>query len=820
MSTTAQTVENILAADGLYIRKLLDVTAIPGGVRVALALISYKNIGDKLRPIIIGDELLAQQMLATSVPNQPGDVPFRIVAPTFAPLEVTLEIQVYSSRLVRLRMGQLAQFSEPRDFTMLVPGVLKDRPQETLPTLQQGPDEVIAHIDGVTIRLGRDPFVLSISSTIVPATVLATANDDRDVHGLLCTPPPGITWDASERETQQMFWSWKLDPDEHLYGLGERFSSFDHRGKNILLWTLDAWGTTTDAAYKNVPFLLSSHNYALFFHTPAQVSLRLGATSARSAMVCVSETLLDVFAIFGTTPKEILGEYTYLSGRATMPPRWVFGVWLSRCRYQSRAEVEAVAERARAEAVPCDVLHVDPAWLELPGLSCDFIANEQAFPDLVGMIRELRARGFKLSLWELPYVSSRSRRYAEAAHAGYFLRDAHGEPICADFGTPPADGHIRAVLDFTNPAARRWWQDLHRPWLRAGVEVFKTDFGEGVPRDARAFNGMSGQELHNLFPLLYNAAVHEVIAQETRRPGMIWGRSGWAGIQRYPAQWGGDPKTDSWSMRSSLRGGLSMALSAPGIWAHDIGGFYGPEPSPALYSRWSQFGLLSPLARAHGTTPREPWHFGEEALAIFKRYAMLRMRLNPYLYAMAWEAHSQGLPMLRPFALEFPQDPQAWLVDDSYMLGTNLLVAPIFSEAREPVERPLYLPGGTWYDFWNDERIEGGRFITRTVPLDTIPLYVRAGAIIPLGPEHQFIADDGLATPITLEIYAGAAGEAQIIWDDTGFASHLQLSRRDNHWQLAIAGEYVTSWHIRWHSVGRVVEYVVEDTASALVTLA
>lgn len=779
--------------DGEYIRRVSHVEAIPGGVRVHCELIGFRNMGDNARPIIVSDEPLAQQTIFTNVPNQPAEV--ALPAQDQPQRSLTLEIQALTPHCARIRLGE--QLAQPHASAMLLSGIQEDWEQLPLPALHENAGETLVVAGGLTIRIGHDPFALHISCAAVPEAQFATAGDDRNVHGLLCAPAPGVC--ATEDARQEAFWTWALAPDEQIHGLGERFSAFDQRGKDVSLWTLDAWGVTTDSSYKCVPFLLSSRHYGLFFHTPTPVQLHLGTATARAATARVGEEALDMFVFFGATPRDLLAEYTRYTGRATMPPRWAFGVWLSRCRYQSRAEVEVVAARARAEQVPCDVLHLDPAWLSHPGLSCDFVENQQAFPDLAGMVRELGEQHFKISLWELPYVSERSERYAAAAEAGYFLRDEEGEPICADFSTPPADGYNRAIVDFTNPQARAWWQDLHRPWLQAGVAVFKTDFGEGVPADARAFNGMTGHELHNLFPLLYNAAVHEVITQETGRPGMVWGRSAWAGSQRYPAQWGGDPKTDVWSMRSSLRGGLNLALSAPGIWAHDIGGFYGPPPTPELYIRWAQFGLLSPLARAHGTTPREPWEFGEEALAIFRRYALLRARLNPYLYSIAWETHEAGLPMLRPLLLEFPADPLAARVDDAYMLGSSLLVAPIFSDARQPVERVVYLPAGEWFDFWTDERLSGGRAITRTADLSTIPLYVRAGTILPLAPERMFIGDDQ-PEMLTLEVYPGAENATRVIWDATGSATEVKLSQQASSWRLDLVGERELTWQIRWHS--------------------
>ena len=799
--------------NGLYLRRLLDVVPVAGGLRATASLIAFRDVGDERRPIIVSDEPLSRQMTNTHVPNTPADV--ESDRPVVAPQHTTLHVQALSSRILRVRLGNEDELLRSRDMGMLVPGVLDTFASLPPAHVLETDAGIDATVSGFRIRLRRDPFAISIVCEDVPTATIETALDDRDVHGLLCTAPPGVRLTAGEPEAM---WSWGLTPDEHLYGLGERFTRLDQRGERITLWATDAWGTTAEASYKYVPFLQSSRGYGLFFHTSTATTMRLGIPSARAATVSVAEPSLDLFLVFGNNPKEILSAYTQLTGRATLPPRWAFGVWLSRCRYNSRAEVEAVAERARAEDVPCDVLHIDPAWLELPNLSCDFEVNETAFPDLPGMIRSLGERGFKISLWELPYVASNARRYREALEAGYFLQDGQGEAICADFGAPPADGRVHAVLDFTNPAARAWWQDRHRPLLQAGVAVFKTDFGEGVPQDAQAFNGMTGRELHNLFPLLYNAAVHEVITQETGRPGMVWGRSGWAGSQRYPAQWGGDPKTDIWSMASSLRGGLNLALSAPGVWAHDIGGFYGSPPSPELYIRWAQFGLLSPLARAHGTTPREPWEFGEEALAIFRRYAMLRMRLNPYLYTVAWEAHEYGLPMLRPLLLEFPDDPVTAYIDDSYLLGAHLLVAPIFSESREPVTRQLYLPSGDWVDFWTGERVAGGRYIARLSTLDTIPLYVRVGTILPLGPQCAFIGEE-LPDSLTLDVYVGAESESRVVWDGEGAATRFQLRRAGSGWKLAIEGERVVSWHVRWHTDVGVKDVDVGQVAIASVSL-
>ncbi|GCE24410.1 hypothetical protein KDK_82100 [Dictyobacter kobayashii] len=433
MQIPAQLIQRLLQTEGKFARQLGTVRAIQGGFQATLGTIPFRNIGDESRPIILSNESLTDQMTFTNVPNRPPDVlPFE----KHIEEDLALRVEIISPSCVRLRLGPPARLEEPRDFGILLPDRAAAEPLAFTPHIEEQARAVIVSHGGLQFSLQRDPFAFSLTQQANHYS-WSTATDDRDVHGLLCTPPPGIATTSAER--QEAYWTWSLAPDEHLYGLGERFNGFDQRGRNLTLWTQDAWGTTTDAAYKNIPFLLSSEHYGLFFHTPNEVQVRLGTTSGRAARVQVSEELLDLYLIFGETPKSILSEYTQLTGRATMIPRWAFGVWLSRCRYQTRDEVEAVAQRIREEEVPCDVLHLDPAWLERPNLSCDFVSSDTNFPALPEMIQQLDRQGFKISLWELPYISSHARRFQEAAEAGYFLKNAAGEPISGDFGSPPAE---------------------------------------------------------------------------------------------------------------------------------------------------------------------------------------------------------------------------------------------------------------------------------------------------------------------------------------------------------------------------------------------
>jgi len=562
--------------------------------------------------------------------------------------------------------------------------------------------------------------------------LLRSGGERRTVSGFPVAPALTL----SERAASVCF---QLDPDTDVLGFGEDWGRLVKNGRRLELRNQDGLGSGVGRGYKWIP-LLHAGSATIFLHTSTIIQADVGATDPSLLVLEVEEPRLDLFVIGGGDLKHRLARYTELTGRPRVPPIWAFGLWMSRCRYHSRRELEEAAHGMRQHRVPCDVLHIDPDWLQLDKLNCDFRWSEEKYPDPEGMLRDLKAMGYRVSVWELPYVDAASPVYGEMRAAGHLVRRAGGDPAAAE--ALSRDGRPRGLVDFSRPEASAAWQERHRKLLEMGVAVMKTDFGEGLPEDALMADGRDGRAWRNLYPLWYNRTVFEAIERVTERNGLVWGRSGWAGSQRYPAQWGGDPEASLAGMAASLRGGLSYALSAPGFWSHDIGGFYGQPPSPELYVRWAQFGLLSPLARAHGLSPREPWHFGERALAIFREFTELRYRLLPYLLTVAREAEAAGLPVMRPLVLEFPDDPGSRAIDLQYMLGPDILVCPVFSESADPVAVGVYLPGGaSWVDWWTGEELEGGRWLQVSVPLDRLPLYRRSGAEIELGPVVQHTGD-------------------------------------------------------------------------------
>lgn len=585
--------------------------------------------------------------------------------------------------------------------------------------------------------------------------------------------------------------SMTLRPGERLYGLGERYGPLDKRGTRHVFWVRDTHVTnTSDMSYLAVPFFWSSAGYGVFLNHTSPLVFELGSPSLLTAAVRVEDPYLDEFVIAGPSPREILSRYWDLTGRAPLPPLWSFGVWMSRCMYRDADQMRTVAERLRELDIPCDVLHADPRWLQSRKHhvrdGCDFVWDDEAFGDPQAFVDWLADRGFRLSLWENPYVWTDTELYREGAARRFFVRGRDGQPALSQDN--PAEA---AVVDFTNSDATRWWQDRHRPYLRMGVATFKSDYGEGLPPDARMSDGRTGRQWHNAYPLLYNRAVWEVIHEE-RGEAIVFGRSGYAGSQRYPLNWTGDAQTTWDGMAGALRAGLSLSDSGIPFWCHDIGGFWNatPEehpaagpPEPALYIRWAQFGLFSSHSRFHGVRGREPWWYGDDAVEIVRRYAKLRYRLLPYIWAAAREATQTALPVVRPMHLAFPHDPAAAALETQYLFGPSLLVAPVLN----PEGRALvYLPTGTsWHDFWTGERIDGGRWLDLTLPLDTMPVYVRGDAIVLLGPE---MAHTGQKRWEPLELRVWCETEASVHVAGEGVDLRATARRGASELDIALEG--------------------------------
>lgn len=538
-------------------------------------------------------------------------------------------------------------------------------------------------------------------------------------------------------KTDRTTLSFHAKADECFYGTGERFAKMDLSGKTIQLRNQDAQGVNNRRAYKNIPFYLSSENYGLFLHTSSFAKFSLADNSTRSAQIMVNEALIDCFIIGGETPEEILFGYRQLSGFPSMPPLWSFGVWMSRMTYFSADEVNRICDRLREEDYPCDVIHLDTGWFETDWL-CEWKFNEERFPEPERFIRDLKSKGYRVSLWQLPYIAYNAQQYKEAAENSYISKSEKKIQGASNFSVQDYAG----TIDFTYDKAIEWYKNLLKELLDMGVVCIKTDFGEDIHLDA-AYHSMSPDKLHNLYPLLYQKAAYE-ITKEITGDGIIWARAGWAGCQRYPLHWGGDSACSWDGMAGSLKGGLHLGLSGFGFWSHDVPGFHGvpnfmnsvlPDD---IYVRWTQFGVFSSHLRYHGSAKREPWYYPGIA-HIIKKWWKLRYRLVPYLVEQSEKTTRTGFPVLRPLIMQHPDDKTCRHIDDQYYFGDNMLVAPVMNAENK---RDIYLPEGKWVHFFSGEVYEGRQWLRdQYVPLEEMPVFVKCGASIPMYPEDVCCTD-------------------------------------------------------------------------------
>jgi alpha-glucosidase len=573
-----------------------------------------------------------------------------------------------------------------------------------------------------------------------------------------------------------------LTPGEGFYGWGEWFNAFRRERGTLKLKIRDAIAMIQHReTYSGLPVFISSRGYAFWLLNsheshwtidPEQGVMKIEAAGPGA----------DYIVIYGPAYRELIQTYTRLTGRPPLLPRWALGLMVTGYPQEPQPVVEARVAEHRQRHIPLDAVILDYHWEERYH---NFQWRRSLIPDPDRLIAELKSQGVRLGLILTPFVNHKNRAgqrlfldtlasnrpqetkqdderdlpgYHEAQSQGY-LAHANAKWWFGQGG----------MIDFSNPAAAAWWNTRMRPLYMQGIAFFKNDDGEYLPRDGRSALGMDGREYHNLYGFFYSRALYNGMAALDNRRPFIYARSVWAGSQRYPAIFLGDQKPTFDHIRSTLRCGLNMGLLGFAHWTADVFGLDG-KTTPETHMRYAQWALMAPVARYFWRPPsadntRFPWSHGQEAEANFRTYAQLRYRLLPYYSALGWEAYQTGLPLIRPLMVEFQADAHLAGVDDQVMLGPALMLAPVVEPGA--CQRDIYLPAGVWHDFWSTQTYTSRGAISYAAPLDRLPILVRGGTILPMGPALEHIPDSHQFDQLELHIWPPYPAEG-VLYDDDG----------------------------------------------------
>lgn len=543
------------------------------------------------------------------------------------------------------------------------------------------------------------------------------------------------------------YWRFRVHDAANYYGLGEHFNTLNHTHDVVRNVSTDNSHAKGGSTYKPMPFYMSTTGYGLWVDTTADPTFDMNASSEQEIVVDVPAEKLRIVLFAGPEFPKILDHFTALVGRSMLPPYWAFAPWIGRDYHQNAAQVKEDADKARALGIPASVILIDSPWTTAYN---SYKFNPKQFDDAPAMVKYIHDNGYKLVLWHTPWINSKSdpphekgfdgkmseksENYDEAAGNGYFVKNLDGSPYVGRWWKGQG-----SLIDFTNPSAKRWWQDQVRQAIHAGADGFKDDDGEGnfVNAPVKFADGTDPRLMRNRYAVLYNNAMEELMQKDMKGNGVLFCRSVTQGANGIGMLWGGDNEA-SFSQENGLptvvMAGLGAGMSGMPLWTADVGGYLktASTPDPVLFQRWTEYAAFSPTMELLSQANVGPWDYKEQALATFKKFSVLHMSLFPYRYAAAQEASKTGMPIMRALAMVDQNDPQARESRDEYMFGPDLLVAPVVTENTR---RPVYLPAGEWVDYWTGVHITGGTTVVVDVPVDQILIYARAGAIIPKIPE-------------------------------------------------------------------------------------
>ena len=646
---------------------------------------------------------------------------------------------------------------------------------ENIGSVDKGGKATTITSGGLTATVSGDPHSFDIKFHATDGSKTLTSLLNRSV-GLAYNPAlktPKQVEDLSNHK-HYVFTQTELSVGESIHGLGERFGAWNKIGQNVEVWNEDG-GTSSEQAYKNVSFWLSSRGYGVFIDTPDKIDLEVGSERCCRLQTAVESQRLKWYIIYGPTPKEVLTKYSILTGKPGKLPAWSYGLWLSTSftTNYDEATVTHFVETMKSSKIPVEVFHFDCFWLRAFHWT-DFVWDPEFFPDPGGQISRMKSAGLAnhISVWTNPYVGQASPVFQFAAEKGYLLKKTNGDVWQWDLWQTGM-----GVVDFTNPEACTWFVGCLEKLLDLGVDSIKTDFGERIPTKNVAWHDktVDPNRMHNHYAFIYNKLVYETLQKRYgKNEAVLFARTACAGTQRFPLCWGGDCESTPAALGESLRGGLSLGLASFASWSCDIGGFEG-KPPPWIYKRWVAFGLLCTHSRLHGSNSyRVPWLVDdsstepENCTDVLRHWVQFKRRLMPYLYSQAMESIENGWPTsVRAVALEFPDDPTAWYVDRGFMVGSQILAAPVFEEDGSS---DFYLPPGAWYSFWDGEKFEGGRWQKKQYGFLETPLFVRGGTVLVLG---QAEGEDGFAYNWLggggeVRLYGAKEGDKAVLVDASG----------------------------------------------------
>lgn len=669
-------------------------------------------------------------------------------------------------------------------------GAVVETPAFDLELTEELPLEVEDDEEKIKITSGSMSLVITKktwSMTYMRGNEVITKSAGKDL-ALMKMNFKGYTYDKGDGEDTYIRQMLSLSVGELVYGMGERFTPFVKNGQSVDIWNEDG-GTSTEQSYKNIPFYITNKGYGVLVNHPERVSFEVATEMVTRTEFSVKGSYLDYFLINGPTMKEVLTRYTDLTGKPSLPAPWTFGLWLS-TSFTTNYDEETVmsfVDGMLNRGIPLRTFHFDCFWMKEFHWS-DFLWDSRVFPDPAGMLKRIKAKGLNICVWINPYIGQESYLFDEGMKNGYLIKRTNGQVWQWDAWQPGM-----AIVDFTNPAACKWFQDKLEVLLDMGVDCFKTDFGERIPTENVAYSdGSDPVKMHNLYTYLYNKCVFDLLERKRGKgQAVLFARSATVGGQKFPVHWGGDCWSDYESMEESLHGGLSLLMSGFGFWAHDIGGFESTSTAD-VYKRWVAFGLLSSHSRLHGSSSyRVPWVYDEEAVDVVRFFTRLKASLMPYLYKTAIDTSRSGVPTMRSMVLEYTEDKTCHYVDKQYMLGDNLLVAPIFNDQSIA---EYYLPKGTWTDFFTGEEKEGAGWITEKHGYLSIPLMVKENSIVVMG-AHDDRPDYDYGNHAEIRIYAlkdGHSASSIVYGMDNQEQISITASRSssDIHIQVTSGQEY------------------------------